>query len=49
MEGALSKNMKLLSHDVLRGFGGIGEGMSMQIAADGRRRIMWRWRTRVRR
>ncbi|GAB4065215.1 LVIVD repeat-containing protein [Ancylobacter sonchi] len=40
MEGALSKNMKLLSHDVLRGFGGIGEGMSMQIAADGRR-IMW--------
>jgi hypothetical protein len=40
MEGALSKNMKLLSHDVLRGFGGIGEGMSIQIAPDGRR-IMW--------
>jgi len=40
MEGALSKNMKLLSHDVLRGFGGVGEGMSMQIARDGRR-IMW--------
>ncbi len=40
MEGALAKNMKLLSHDVLRGFGGVGEGMSMQIARDGRR-IMW--------
>lgn len=40
MEGAQSNNMKLLSHDVLRGFGGIGEGMSLQIARDGRR-ILW--------
>ncbi len=40
MQGALSKNMKLLSQDVLSGFGSVGEGMSMQIAPDGRR-ILW--------
>jgi len=40
MQGALSKNMKLLSQDVLRGFGTVGEGISMQIAPDGRR-ILW--------
>jgi hypothetical protein len=34
------KNMKLLSHDTLEGFGGVGEGMSLQVAKDGRR-IMW--------
>ncbi len=34
------KNMKLLSHNSLQGFGGLGEGMSLQIAKDGRR-IMW--------
>src|SRR5438309_4977863 len=37
---ALSLNMKLLSHHELRGFGGIGEGMGMQLARDGRR-ILW--------
>ncbi len=35
-----AKNMKLLSHNSLQGFGGLGEGMSLQIAKDGRR-IMW--------
>jgi hypothetical protein len=33
-------NMKLLSHHGLNGFGGMGEGMSMQLARDGRR-ILW--------
>lgn len=33
-------NMRLLSQNDLQGFGGIGEGMAMQIAADGRR-ILW--------
>ena len=33
-------NMRLLSQDRLRGFGGIGEGMAMQKTRDGRR-IMW--------
>src|SRR5258708_18811638 len=33
-------NFKLLSHNTLDGFGGIGEGMSIQIAKDGRR-ILW--------
>ena len=33
-------NFKLLAHDRLAGFGGMGEGMSVQIAADGRR-IIW--------
>ena len=32
--------MKLLSHHELQGFGGIGEGMGMQLAKDGRR-ILW--------
>jgi len=36
----LSLNMKLLSHHELEGFGGIGEGMAMQLAKDGRR-ILW--------
>jgi hypothetical protein len=36
----LSLNMKLLSHHELEGFGGIGEGMAMQLAKDGRR-IIW--------
>ena len=40
MQGAVAKNMKLLSHDTMRGFGGVGEGMSLQIANDGRR-ILW--------
>ena len=33
-------NMTLLSQDTLVGFGGMGEGISMQIAPDGRR-IIW--------
>ena len=33
-------NFKLLAHDTLSGFGGMGEGMSVQIAPDGRR-IIW--------
>jgi len=33
-------NFKLVSHNMLDGFGGIGEGMSMQLAKDGRR-ILW--------
>src|SRR3989475_12946688 len=36
----LALNMKLLSHHELHGFGGIGEGMGMQLARDGRR-ILW--------
>jgi hypothetical protein len=37
---ALGFNMRLLAHHDLSGFGGIGEGMSMQMARDGRR-ILW--------
>ena len=33
-------NMKLISHDQLLGYGGIGEGMAIQESNDGRR-IMW--------
>ncbi len=33
-------NMKLLSHHTLNGFGGMGEGMAMQLAKDGRR-VLW--------
>src|SRR5438876_3579843 len=33
-------NFKLLGHNSLEGFGGMGEGMSMQLAKDGRR-ILW--------
>src|SRR6202167_1945217 len=33
-------NFKLLANDMLGGFGGMGEGMSVQIAPDGRR-IIW--------
>src|SRR4051812_17799900 len=36
----MSWNFKLLSHNTLDGFGGIGEGMSIQVAKDGRR-ILW--------
>lgn len=36
----LALNMKLVSHHELAGFGGIGEGMGMQLARDGRR-ILW--------
>src|SRR5262249_20726224 len=33
-------NFKLIAHHELGGFGGMGEGMSIQIARDGRR-ILW--------
>ncbi len=36
----LSHNMKLLAHHELNGFGGMGEGMSLQKTSDGRR-ILW--------
>src|SRR5215831_15253815 len=39
-EQALSFNMRLVAHHDLSGFGGIGEGMAMQLARDGRR-ILW--------
>jgi hypothetical protein len=35
-----SLNMKLISHNELQGFGGMGEGVAMQMADDGRR-ILW--------
>jgi hypothetical protein len=40
MTNSSSKNMKLISHNTLTGFGGIGEGVSLQVAKGGRR-IMW--------
>ena len=36
----MSLNMKLLAHHTLNGFGGMGEGMSIQLARDGRR-VLW--------
>jgi hypothetical protein len=36
----LSLNMKLLAHHELAGYGGLGEGISMQLTGDGRR-ILW--------
>ena len=36
----LVRNFKPLAHHELNGFGGLGEGMSIQIARDGRR-ILW--------
>ena len=36
----LSKNMTLIDHNDLAGFGGVGEGMALQVAPDGRR-ILW--------
>src|SRR5436305_2576888 len=36
----LALNMKLLAQHELGGFGGLGEGMSLQLARDGRR-ILW--------
>ncbi len=35
-----TRNFKLIAHHDLGGFGGLGEGMSIQIAKDGRR-ILW--------
>ena len=39
MSDTLIKNMTLLSQNTLNGFGGIGEGVSMQVTQDGRRII----------
>src|SRR6185503_3018964 len=36
----LALNMKLLAHNELAGFGGIGEGINMQMTRDGRR-VLW--------
>lgn len=36
----LAHNMKLLAHHELAGYGGLGEGMGLQITRDGRR-ILW--------
>ncbi len=36
----LARNMKLLAHNDLSGFGGMGEGISMQVTSSGRR-ILW--------
>ena len=36
----LSLNMRLLAHHELAGFGGMGEGMSLQLTRDGRR-VLW--------
>ena len=38
--GALAKNMRLLGHNDLGGFGNCGEGMAIQLARDGRR-VIW--------
>ena len=37
-DGTVTWNFKLLSPHLLGGFGGMGEGMSVQIAPDGRRK-----------
>lgn len=39
-DDGLCLNFKLLAHHTLDGFGGMGEGLSIQIAPDGRR-ILW--------
>jgi len=36
----ISRNMKLVSHNELAGFGGVGEGINMQVTKNGRR-ILW--------
>src|SRR5262249_22646447 len=38
--GPITWNFNLIGHHLLDGFGGMGEGMSIQIAPDGRR-ILW--------
>ena len=40
MAQAKSHNMKLLAQETLQGFGGVGEGVALQVAKDGRR-ILW--------
>src|SRR5258707_15810389 len=38
--GASAKNMRLLGHTDMGGFGNCGEGMAIQLARDGRR-VLW--------
>ena len=40
MKAVEAHGMRLIGHDLLQGYGGIGEGMSLQQARDGRR-ILW--------
>src|SRR2546421_5922174 len=40
MPDLIEWNFKLIAHHELEGFGGMGEGMSIQLAKDGRR-IIW--------
>lgn len=40
MKNVQARNMRLLAHDTLGGHGKMGEGMSIQLARDGRR-ILW--------
>lgn len=40
MSELLTKNMTLLAQDTLGGFGGVGEGLALQVTSKGRR-IMW--------
>src|SRR5215475_7602599 len=40
MPDSIEWNFKLIAHHELEGFGGMGEGMSIQLAKDGRR-IIW--------
>ncbi len=40
MSETLSKNMKLIDHNTLGGFGGVGEGMALQVTSKGKR-ILW--------
>ena len=40
MPDQIEWNFKLIAHHELEGFGGMGEGMSIQLAKDGRR-IIW--------
>ena len=40
MSETLSKNMRLLDHNTLGGFGGVGEGMALQVTNKGKR-VLW--------
>jgi hypothetical protein len=40
VSGESARNMRLLAHDELGGFGNVGEGMAVQLTHDGRR-ILW--------
>jgi hypothetical protein len=40
MSETLSKNMTLIDHNTLGGFGGVGEGMALQVTSKGKR-ILW--------